>query len=670
MWKKFSVSAVLILTSFAHTASGQEKQGNDTILPIEQFTKYDEFESPKLSPQGNYVAYMTGKYGRSVIAVISIKEKKMVGGNRCPDGFEIFDFDWKSDSRIVYRIAERHAEMNQPIPTGEIFAVNFDGKQGQIVYGYRAGELKIGTSIQRRDSSYATAKMITPLLSDDKNILIAEYPWHQYADGWRIDLDAKPTITQLDVFSGKKQPPSRAPLRFATVLVDQKDQVRFAIGRNEQLKFSASWKPDPKGEWQAFTLPEFENGSVIPQLIAADNQSVYFTGIHDNESLTALYNLKLDTHEVTKVFGFESTDVTSLVMNLERTRIVGVVTDVDKPQIHWLNPDDRAVKIYRALDSAFRGQTVSIASVSHDGRLAIVFVDSDVNPGDYYLFDTQSMKADYFYSARKWIAADSMHAKEPVTIKARDGVELHGYLTRPDKVDSHPMVVLPHEGPHGIRDYWDYDWEVQLLASRGYSVLQVNYRGSDGFGMDFLSSGFHEWGAKMQDDITDATRWAIDNKFAQADRICIFGARFGGYAALMGAVREPKLYRCAIGYEGLYDLELIQSTGDFSVSKYGRNYLNMALGNDKTQLRSRSPVFNAEKIQIPVLLIHGKEDSRADFAQAKRMKAALEANNKEFEWMALSHEGHGAYDEKTRLEVYERILKFLDRYLPANAAAK
>jgi len=279
------------------------------------------------------------------------------------------------------------------------------------------------------------------------------------------------------------------------------------------------------------------------------------------------------------------------------------------------------------------------------------------------------MKADHFSSAGRWIAPDRMHAKEPFVLKARDGVELHGYLTRPGKEGPYPMVVLPHGGPHGVRDDWDYDWEVQLLSNRGYAVLQVNFRGSGGFGTDFEASGYHEWGAKMQDDITDATHWAIDNKLADADRICIFGSSYGGYAALMGAVREPMLYRCAIGYAGVYDLELLLSTGDVPLSRLGRSYLNKALGSDVAELRSRSPVFNAAKIQIPVLLIHGKEDWRADFKHAKSMKKALETNHKEFEWMALSREGHGVYDEETRREVYERILKFLDQHLqPANSA--
>jgi len=659
------ICATLICATQA--ASGSE---TPAVLSIENFTRYDEFNSPRLSPDGNHIAYLTGKYGHSIIAVINTKDRKLVGGVQCPDGFQIFDFDWKSDVRIVYQLAEREPGMAQPTPTGEMEAINFDGKSQNVVYGYRAGEMQTGTNLKVRQSSYASAEIISPLLSDEKNILIAEYPWRTSVNGWYFDRDAKPTVLKLDVFTGKKQQLGLVPLANASLLVDANDEARFAVGADERSQLTVSWKPDPKGPWQAFALPDFKQDSVTPELFSEDNQGVYLTGVRTNESLTALYKLDLQTREVAKVYGADGADISSLITDLAGRQIVGVVTDIDKPQAHWLDEKSQAAKIYRLLARAFPGQIVSVVSTSHDGIRAIVFVHSDVNPGDYYLFDTQAMNADHLFSASRWIDPAQMRGKEPFVFKARDGVELHGYLTRPGNSGPYPMVVLPHGGPHGVRDKWNYDWEVQLLANRGYAVLQLNFRGSGGYGQDFESSGYHEWGARMQDDITDATHWAIDNKLAQPERIGIFGASYGGYAALMGAVREPRLYRCAIGYAGVYDLELMLSSGDVPRSRIGRAYLDKALGNDATQLRARSPAAHAADIQIPVLLIHGKEDWRADFKQAKTMKAALEANHKDFEWMALSREGHGVYDEETRREVYERILKFLDRHLKSTDPAQ
>jgi dipeptidyl aminopeptidase/acylaminoacyl peptidase len=297
-----------------------------------------------------------------------------------------------------------------------------------------------------------------------------------------------------------------------------------------------------------------------------------------------------------------------------------------------------------------------------------VFVYSDKNPGDYYLFDTQQKKANFLRSTRSWIDIEQMRPMQPIDLVARDGLKLHGYLTQPADECPHPLVVLPHGGPHGVRDVWGFDWEVQLLASRGYAVLQINFRGSDGYGMDFEAAGYRQWGASMQDDLTDATRWAIEQGVTTAERICIYGASYGGYAAMMGAAREPRLYRCAIGYVGVYDLQLMYESGDIPDSRSGIAYLNRVLGDDQADLRARSPVHLASQIEVPVLLIHGKEDWRADYKQAKRMKAALDAQDKSVDWMALSREGHGVYDEETRREVYERILTFLDRHLSKGMA--
>jgi dipeptidyl aminopeptidase/acylaminoacyl peptidase len=657
-----AVLSIILLAGVTAVAAAQEKQA---VLPIEHFTKYDEFNALTLSPDGNHIAYTTGKYGRAILAIITTKEKKLIGGVKCPEGFQIGSFQWKSNSRLVYQLAERQPGMARPSLTGEMEAINLDGKSQSFIYGYRAGEMQTGTKLKVKKASYATAEIISPLLADEKNILIAEYPWREGVNAWYYDRDAKPTVVKLDVFTGNKHSLGQVPLANASMLVDANDEVRFAVGADQRSNWAVNWKPDPKAPWQAFALPDFREDSVTPELISPDNQWVYLTGVRSSESVSALYKLDLTTREVTKVYGVEGADISSLVTDLTGRRIVGVVTDVDKPQLHWLDETDRATKIHRALNKAFPGQLVEVASTSKDGMRAIVLVHSDTNPGDYYLFDTQSMHMDYLFAASRWIAPDQMHGKEPFVLKARDGVELRGYLTRPGKTGPYPLVVLPHGGPHGVRDSWNYDWEVQLLANRGYAVLQLNFRGSGGFGFDFESSGYQEWGGKMQDDLTDATRWAIDNQLASPDRICIFGASYGGYAALMGAVREPKLYRCAVGYAGVYDLELMLSSGDIPRSRSGRNYLDRALGKDVARLRSRSPAFNAAAIQIPVLLIHGKEDFRADFKQAKAMKAALEANQKKFEWMALSREGHGVYDEETRREVYERVLQFLDRHLLA-----
>ena len=662
---------LLLTAALAVSWQTQVRAASPTVIPIEQFTKFDEFGTVKVSPSGDFIAVTSGRNGRSQLSFIDLKERKGVGGIRTTEGTEIDDFHWVSATRLIYMLAERDYRIKQPVPTGEIFAIDRDGKNHQLVYGYRAGQSSTGTHLKVREASYASADLISALKADDENILIAEHPWRLKGSYWRYDRDARPKVLLLNTFNGKKRSLGTVPLAAASVLVDNSDQVRFAVGRNEKFQLAVTWKPTAQAAWTSFDLPGFREQSVVPRRFSSDDRSVLFTGVHEGQTFSALYRLDLHTQQVEKVHGFEDSDVTDLISDFANREVVGVMGYSDRPLHHWLAPGDPAAKLHLALQRAFPEQDTWITSTTTDGSLAIVFVNSDTNPGDYYLFDTAAKKADYLRSARQWIDPKSMRPKQSVRFEARDGENLHGYLTQPVGAGPHPLIVLPHGGPYGMRDTRDYDWEVQLLASRGYSVLQVNFRGSDGYGIDFQNAGMRQWGALMQDDLTDATRWAIDQKLAPADRICIYGASYGGYAALMGAAKEPKLYRCAIGYAGVYDLELMYSSADIPLWKSGVAYLEEALGTDMADLRSRSPTHQAARIEIPVLLIHGKEDWRADYEQATRMKKALEANRKKLEWMALGGEGHGVYDEATRRRMYERILTFLDANLmnPAGTAA-
>jgi len=661
--RNFSLGLCLL---FCASVFGQTPSVSTTAtgpLPLEQFTKFDQSGGLKLSPDGEYYAVLTGKYGRSAIVFVEIKSKKAVGGVRAQEDCEIDEYHWISPTRLIYTEAQRQRGNVEPTRTGEIFAVNRDGSGIRLLYGYRAEQQTIGTKLATRKASFASADYLGSLKRDPNHILIAEYPWKIMQNVYRFNPDAKPLISLLDVYSGDKKQLDMAPLAGAQLLLDHDDNVRFAFGRDEAQKYAVAWKPKPDSDWTWFELQGFRDETVFPLRFSADNRSVYLTGVREGEKYDALFRLDLQTQQLEKVHAFPDMDVRDVITDFSDREVVGVNGYGDRETDVWLQQDNPTAQTYQALQRAFPNQRLNITSASDDGRLVVLRVDSDVNPGDYYLFDTTTKHADFLRAGRAWIDPKAMRPKEAIALKARDGLELHGYVTRPAGDGPHPMVVLPHGGPHFIRDSWEFDWEAQLFASRGYAVLQVNYRGSGGYGIDFQSAGYREWGAKMQDDVTDATRWAIDQKIAPADRICIYGGSYGGFAALMGVAREPDLYRCAIGYAGVYDLPLMWESGDVPDSRGGRAYLERVLGSDVAKLRAQSPVYNVQNIKVPVLLIHGKVDGRADYEHAKRMRAALEQNQKKVEWLALSGEGHGVYDEGSRREVYERILQFLDANL-------
>lgn len=664
---RLNFSAVLLgcigLIPVVRAAAESAASATPAVLPVEYFTRYDQLGSLELSPNGEFVAASVGQSGQYSLVIFSVKDKKIVSGLRMPDRITVEEFHWVSDERLIYMTGAQFPGKRFATVTGEIFGVDRDGKGHQRLYGSWGTQPQASTRVRVREATFAYAELLSTLRGDGRFVLIVEYPWKLKGDTYYYDPDAMPIYSQLNVRTGIKHKMGSAPLGGARLLVDSHDQVRFAVGRNQQQRLTAIWKAKADDAWAAFDLPGFDPETVRPRRFNKDDSAVYFTAMKQGEPFEALYRLDLASQQITKAAGFDTSDVGGVIMDFADREIVGVYSLADSAEVQWLNAEDPAALLYQALRRAFAEQYVHIVSTTRDGHLALAFVHSSVNPGEYYLFDTVKRSADFFMASRDWVDPRRMRPKQAIEIKARDGLVLHGYLTRPADTGEHPLIVFPHGGPHGVYDDDSFDGDVQLLANRGYAVLQVNYRGSGGYGAKFEEAGYREWGARMQDDVTDATLWAIEQKVAPADRICIFGASYGAYAALMGAVREPKMYRCAIGLAGVYDLELMLSSADVPRSRSGRAYLGDVLGSDKEQLRSRSPVYNASSIEAAVMLIHGESDWRADFEQATRMKAALEKNGKPVEWLALAGEGHGIYDEESRRQVYGRVLEFLDRNL-------
>ncbi|HNV85054.1 MAG TPA: prolyl oligopeptidase family serine peptidase, partial [Arenimonas sp.] len=283
--------------------------------------------------------------------------------------------------------------------------------------------------------------------------------------------------------------------------------------------------------------------------------------------------------------------------------------------------------------------------------------------------DLKTKDATYLASGSPDLDPDLMSNTKPVKFTARDNMPLNGLLTLPKGSDGKnlPLVINVHGGPFGEADEWGLDREVQLLANRGYAVLQVNFRGSGNHGRNFEVSGYGQWGGAMQDDLTDATKWAIAQGLANPKRICIYGASYGAYAALMGAVKEPNLYACAVGNVGVYDLAKTYTDGAAD-SNYGKARMDRWFGSSATA--ANSPNKMADKIQIPVLLAAGDEDDVAPVAHSRMMNDALKRLNKPVELVIYEKEGHGNYLMKNRLDFANRLLAFLDRNIGSGSQAK
>jgi dipeptidyl aminopeptidase/acylaminoacyl peptidase len=354
----------------------------------------------------------------------------------------------------------------------------------------------------------------------------------------------------------------------------------------------------------------------------------------------------------------------SLVESLDGRSVVGVRSMPGMPAVTPLVAGADTIKVIVGFSARFPGESVDVVSSTDDGSKAVVLVSSDADPGTYYLWDVASGKGSVLLQRAPWIHPAAMAVTQPVDFKARDGLALHGYLSMPPGQEDArhlPLVVLVHGGPFGIRDTWGYDPYVQMLATHGYAVLQVNYRGSGGYGFGFMHAGYREWGGRMQDDVTDATAWAIAQGIGDAGRVCIFGGSYGGYAALEGATREPDLYRCAIGYVGVYDLPLMYARGDIPQSMMGTSYLHDALGDDRKVMSAHSPINQLDRLKAQVMLVVGGVDKRVPPVQGENLHRALLDRHVAHEWLYQADEGHGFYSEAHRAELFSRIVAFLDR---------
>ena len=292
-------------------------------------------------------------------------------------------------------------------------------------------------------------------------------------------------------------------------------------------------------------------------------------------------------------------------------------------------------------------------------------MSSDRDPGSYYLYDKKTGSADVLFANMEKIDPRQMAERRPFVFTARDGLKVTGYLTVPSGADKAkvPLVVLPHGGPIGIHDTWFFDTDAQFLASRGYAVLQVNFRGSGGRGTGFEEAGYKQWGLKMMDDLIDGVKWANNLPEIDASRVCAFGASFGGYAAMMLPARAPSMFKCAVGYSGRYYLPSKYTQDSIVGDKQGKKYLVKTMGDDPALLHQQSPVMLADYIKVPVMLVHGGNDKVTELHQAEMMRNALIKAGRPPEWILEKDEGHGFYDAKRQQAFYERLEAFLAKHL-------
>jgi len=625
--------------------------------------KHFEYTAVKISPDGQYLAALSVVKGQRSLALIHLSDKS--GHVIHPrEGDDVIDFWWASPTRVVYTVGEHVGGYDAPLPTGELFAVNADGGDPELLYGYRKGGMTTGTLIPKAVSANGTAQFIAPIPADPHRALVSISSWD--AAGSQRDL---PQAEWIDLRTGILHPIITAPGRGMSFVADHQGHIRFAYGDDDNGNAKIYLHPVNGEGWQE--MSDAEAVRSYPWTFSSDDSVAYFTCSPANGGF-GVCSWNPTDGKLTTLWSNPTVEPDSLIYGTTEDEVVGVGFEDGRPGVALFDSNAPFSKALVGLMQQFPGEYARIVSGTRDGALSILKVSADADPGTFYLFDSKARKLTPLLAEAHWIDPTQMATKQPFDFSARDGMKLQGYVSYPpgDETAKHlPMVVYVHGGPYGVRDDWDYDSYVQALATRGYAVLQVNYRGSGGYGYAFEKAGWREWGGKMQDDVTDATKWAIAQGIADPARICIFGGSYGGYAALEGAVKEPDLYKCAIGYVGVYDLALMYHRGDIPQSTYGKSYLERVLGTDMNVLATRSPIDQLDHLKAKVMLVVGGEDKRVPPIQGSNLHNALLNRHVPHVWIDKPDEMHGFYDEKNLADLYAQIVQFVGSSIGPGAMA-
>jgi dipeptidyl aminopeptidase/acylaminoacyl peptidase len=620
---------------------------------IAAFARHRLASDPDISPQGTWFAAVRQEGSKRSLVFTNLATGKVAGVWSPPGYATIGTFYWANDERVVVELADEEGYLSIPVSRGELYAVDVNGRGGRLVFGYRAGEASVASRIRHGEPEQAWGRVIDTAQHDGRRVLVA-------ATSMREVGDRAVRLYQLDVYNGVKTFVTQSPMPEAEFLTDEDGQPRIAFGFDAGVRLRFFHRGDRPGWRELGKVKGFSRDSLPVGFVARDRTVLVVEAVPDGFGLFAV---SIDGGERRLVARTDVAPPRTVVLDHATRRVVAVEHEPDLPVYQFVEPDHPLSRALRRLQAAHPEDHVRLVARTDDDRKAVVLVYGDRNPGQYLVLDVGSMQVQPAAEVRPWIRPEEMSRTSAFHMVAGDGFRIHGYLTSPrtaSRGTPPPLVVLLHGGPHSARDTWGFDPEVQLLASDGYAVLQVNYRGSGGYGLAYQEAGYRRWGDRMVQDVVDATRRAIALGQADPGRICVYGSSFGAYAALQATVLAPDLFRCAVGDAGVYDLGRVSSIEGIAESELGRGFMSAALGDDPVALRAASPALNADAIRARVLLIHGEQDRRAPIEQAERMRDALLARGMPAEWLVEPREGHGFYDEGARVRMYAALLRFLE----------
>ena len=637
-------------------------------VPLEAFFRAPSLGKPGLSPDGRHLAVIVdGPSGRAQLAVIDLKElgpPKIIPGL---DEVSVANHEWVNDQRLVFDTPERQTSSGRWLAAG-LWAVNIDGTLLRRLVDPAVSAAAARAPIAR-SGPLSWVWRLHSVLADGSNDVLAQ--------GYTIANNGDPVDTRLariDTITGTTKNLSEGVPRRVTRWIADREGRPVVVTTRDRGRLGIYVKSNAGGGWERWQDSEyFGDRYADPWWVGFDGQLLALS--QHQGGVAALHAVDPRTRKVAPepMLALDGYDFRgSVVFDTEARRLIGIHYETDVLRTLWLDPVMKATQT--AVDAAL---PATVNRIECQRCLAVpnvlVTASSDRQPPHYYIYNRDTKALTSIASSRPWIDAREMGRRELRRFAARDGMAIPVLVTHPAGSSNgrRPAVVIVHGGPWVRGTHWQWEADAQFLASRGYVVIEPEFRGSQGFGFPHFHAGWKQWGRAMQDDVADAASWAVDQGWVDASRICIAGGSYGGYAVLMGLVRHHDLYRCGIDWVGVTDIGLMYTIGWSDISDEARGFeMPQLIGDpwlDAEQLAQTSPLIQAANVRRPLLLAYGGIDRRVPIEHGRAFRDAVTQTNRDVEWIEYPEEGHGWRLMKTRVDFWGRVERFLERNIGTGA---
>ena len=616
---------------------------------VRQFFSHDDYSEVHLSPSGRYLGALVPLQGRLRLAVVDLASRATKIAAAMQDD-DIAAFGWVNDDRLVFTVADLQAGLGEQ-QGGGLFAINRDGSEFKELAPTIKSLINSGRLVYRYTRPLR-------LLRDggDDMLVMSNDPNQRYPDVYRVNTrTGRRTLLTL----GK-------PGDVVRWVADAQGNVRAAVTDEKGTRTKVFWRASTDSAWVELGSYSIREPGIVPVDFDADGTLLVASDIGRDTYAVFRYDAqKKALGEL--VLAHPQADLLDrgFIRDPKTQRVVGMRYEGDRPGQAWFDVD--YARLQKSVDAALPDHANTITK---SGSRVLIDSYSDVDPGRYYLLDTDSNRLEPVAVRRASIDPKDMPHRQPVRYRARDGLEIPAYLTLPANRDAKnlPLVLLVHGGPWIRGGHWRWNPEAAFLATLGYAVLEPDFRGSLGWGRKHYVAGWKQWGLAMQDDLNDGMDWLAAQGTIDPKRACIMGASYGGYAVMMGLARDPDRFRCGINYVGVTDIDLMfdvtwSDTAGTNFIRYSAKELIGDPDADRARLAATSPLRNAGKIKKPVLMAYGTQDYRVPLIHGERMRDALTAQGTPVEWIVYNDEGHGFLREANRFDFYERVAQFLAKNL-------